>query len=140
MVESLLNVLETRFTPERITLHIELTPGDVVAFELPIEEAGKKLSMVANYAASIFGVRVAPLPPSPNGATPPNMDAYIRDEVGRGSARAVKVLEGELARARSSGDPAAIAKAEAVLAGVKEKMARAQQPAKPSEGHAPVAA
>ncbi len=124
MVESLLNVLETRFTPERITLHIELTPGDVVAFELPIEEAGKKLSMVANYAASIFGVRVAPLPPNGTPAMPDANSARNQEEVKRGSARALQVFEGELTRAKASGDPRAIARADASLAAVKDRIAR----------------
>lgn len=128
MVESLLNVLETRFTPERITLHIELTPGPSVAFELPIEEAGKKLSMVANYAASTFGVRAAP--PVPNGSpAPPDLNAARnQDEVKRGGARALTVFEGELARARSSGDPRAIARAESSLAAVKDRIARMSPP------------
>lgn len=128
MVESLLNVLETRFTPDRITLHIELTPGPSVAFDLPIEEAGKKLSMVANYAASTFGVRVCPAPgvvtPAANGSAAETAAAYIKKEVSAGNSRALEVLQGELSRARASNDMKAIDKAQAALETVIAKIGR----------------
>lgn len=128
MFESLLNVLETRFTPERITLHIELVPGDAASFELPIEEAGKKLSMVANYAASTFGVRVAPVVQNGVIVTSDVLDANIRKEVEKGNSRAVTVFEGELARARASKNPIAVLKAEQNLANVKDRIARTTPP------------
>lgn len=46
--------LATEFTPERITLHIELVPPEGVEFDAPMTEPGKKLGMVANYARGIF--------------------------------------------------------------------------------------
>jgi hypothetical protein len=127
-MESLLNVLETRFTPDRITLHIELTPGPSVAFELPIEEAGKKLSMVANYAATTFGVRAAQPPPGVQGTAQASAAdqaaAYIKKEVGEGNTRALSVIQGELDRARASKNQKAIDEARARLEAVIAKIGR----------------
>lgn len=50
--------LGTEFTPERITLHIELVPPDGETFDAPMTEPGKKLGMIANYARGIFQVNL----------------------------------------------------------------------------------
>ena len=48
--------LATEFTPERMTLHVELVPPDGEEFDAPMTEPGKKLGMIANYARGIFQV------------------------------------------------------------------------------------
>lgn len=48
--------LATEFTPERITLTVELVPPKGTRFDAPMAEPGKKLGMVANYARTVFDV------------------------------------------------------------------------------------
>ena len=50
--------LATEFTPERITLHIELVPPEGTRFDEPMTEPGKRLGMVANYARTVFDVAI----------------------------------------------------------------------------------
>jgi hypothetical protein len=51
-----LDRLATAFTPERITLTVELVPPEGCRFDAPMTEPGKRLGMVANYARTVFDV------------------------------------------------------------------------------------
>lgn len=125
MVECKLDKLLTEFTPGRITLHIELTPVNGTGFDLPVEEAGKKLGMVANYASATFGVRTAPitaagaLASAP--ASPPGFSEQEKKLIAKGNARVLEVFEQELERAKSSKDPQAVAAAEDKLKRARER-------------------
>ena len=120
--------LVTSFVPEKIRLVIELTPGNGELFDLPMDEAGNKLSAVANYARTTFGVRTTPIAASPPAKTSdtdpkaqtrkPKLTAqdHLRKNMIEGSKRAIQVLEQELQRARAEKDPGAIKRAEEQLA------------------------
>jgi len=124
MVECKLAKLSTDFTPERISLHIDLVPVNGVLFDLPLDEAGKKFSAVCNYAVSTFAVRAQPLPVKPPGPGGPDPAERQRAQMEAGAERALAVLGKELKRAEASKDPKQIAQAKVALARAKEHIER----------------
>ena len=119
MVECKLSLLETSFSPGLIKLHIELMPGDGELFDLPMEEAGKKLSAVANYAASTFGVRAAE--PHRQGADDPSQKKGSNNVLVEHKLwpvrkkRIIDLHTRELERMKKVGSPIEVAKAETSL-------------------------
>ena len=123
MVEIRLSHLLTEFSPGRIVLRIELIPMNGEEFDLPMEEAGNKLSAVANYARATFGVRTSTLPeksmavPTQQAWKRPITDMAerrkneIAKNITKGSDRALQVMQGELDRAIEEGDHGAITRA-----------------------------
>ena len=132
MVDCKLGALETRFTPQMITLFIEVIPIEGQSFDMPIEDATNKLNAVANYARTTFGVRVTPIStqePSPQGkilasTREEKKQASMAKTLKGGADRAIQVLEGELARANKEKNPEAIAKAEMQLTRAKAMKAK----------------
>lgn len=124
MADCKLDLLKTEFSPYKITLLIELIPLPGLEFDLPMEDAGKKLSSVANYARETFGVRTGPIGPSDPGSQgktggPVKGDRKQREMakmLKASGARAIKVMENELKLAKIGKDPARIERAETQLA------------------------
>jgi hypothetical protein len=127
MAEAKLAVLKTRFSPGRILMEIQLVPIDGFEFDLPMEEAGNKLSQVANYARQTFGIRTAPRQAqieaekrmaeehgtelrAKRDKAERKMRAMSKTLAG-GSDRAIQVLEGELKRAITEGEKTEIDRA-----------------------------
>lgn len=136
MAECKLIRLLTCFTPEKIRLVIELAPLGSDEFDLPMDEAGNKLSAVANYARTTFGVRTSPALPSvstpeqaSSGKPRPLDRAERRNQamskmIKAGGARALQVFEEALARAKASKDPREIEIASEQLARAKAMQAK----------------
>lgn len=127
MVDCKLDVLKTEFSPFRIILHIELIPLDSEGFDLPITEVGKKLSAAANYIVATFAVRASQLGPNKDGkAVTKNDKPLVFTEAKRvkeGNERVLKVLEGDLARAKEEKNPVAIEKATLAIEQTKKMIA-----------------
>lgn len=136
MVECKLDVLESRFTPVRITLHIELIPGGDGLFDMHMAETGKKLNSVVNYANATFGVRTAPIRGAhelskDKGASPQEGGMYgknaipLEDQlVKEKNARSLKMLQQRLSSAKASKNRAEIRQAETHLKYFEENLAR----------------
>lgn len=140
MVDCKLALLETSFSPDKIRMVIELIPPGNTKFDLPLEDAGKKLSSVANYARTTFEVKAAPVGPekySPEGESGPSEKDEARAArsaklLDAGNKRVLATFESELAEAKKSGDKELIEKAKANLQRVKDRIARQKEEAEPS--------
>lgn len=126
MPECKLDKLATEFTPERITLHIELVPAGGEVFEEPMESSASKLDAVANYAASTFRARNGPAPtPESKGSIRKAEEAEkerVAQKIREGQERSLSGFRKALERAVKGGNPAEIADAKVALARVEARI------------------
>jgi len=135
-----IELLETSFSPRKLRFVVEVIPADGETFHVPLEDAGKKLNAVANYARMTFaitsdadgtppsattgrpGTQLPALSPRPASGPSAGNDLSamkaraVAKELAAGPDRALQALEKGVMLARQSGTPQEVARATECLA------------------------